>query len=983
MSYSKLSILLALAAGCATSSGLRAQTAAPAPSEAKSSSDEPIILSPFEVTTDKDHGYRATNSTSGTRLNTAIKDLPMPIEVITDEFVRDTGANDLRQALRYSSGILTQTQNDYGAGPGAYSTNPGKVNNPEGLSGDPSETQFKIRGFPTTATLRDGFRRQSGTDSVNISRIEVARGPASLLYGVGNFGGVVNYLPKAPSMKQSEEVSLAVGSYDFKRATIDLTGPISLLKGVSYRFTAAYQDSNSYTDFNSSRHFFVSPVVTWRPFENTEITVDAEYGKQWQDGISWQTLRAVSALGTNDAAGYNANFLRLPGKNIRTFRWSGPDTYRDSNTDNILIKVQQKLAENLHLLVGYNHSDFKFDQLDNLATLHTADSATPAWAIAPIQYVGLISTQANVPVGPLPSTIIYQWQKLHQENEKDQARVELAYSLKLFENSSKWLKFDNSFMVGYSYSKEGFVSKSRQTPVDKVNYHSPGDYSYFHFGFQGDGSAEPALVEYQNTDSKTSNPAAYAVYQGKFLDDRLTIVGGVRRDRSWNHVLTYNPQYQSNGQKQNNPYSDPVLTSSPANKNTTYQYGVNVQVTKGLSLYAMHSEGVEPNYQGKIDLLGKALNAALAKDNEYGIKFDLLNGRISGTISKFEINRTGTQVGNAGSSWYVPILADKLSFDPNRDVVFRVDKLDPYTRYAGDTSPVFQRNKAVWDAAEAAGAIYKKVDASGATHLYLNASKSYNGQKLGANVLDAYWTDSAKTGDWYGWLWDGSDPGSKPFDPETNNATMDDNGAQTRVATGNDRSRGWDTQILLSPTDNLQILLSFAHIEKTVVSSAVWPKYPYLQDRWAIWAAPSWPVYNTPSNPSFRDPADTSTHIQFGEGLALDDTPKNQGAAWINYQLPKQTALSGLSFGVGATYEGPRSIYPTYGEQARDKDGNIIFLSTRGKTLYNAMIKYSFLLRGRESTVQLNVDNVLDDQKLYGFVYQAPRRWQLAFTHKL
>lgn len=983
MTYYKLSMLSLLVAGCVTGLELRSQTAAPTSGDAPSSTEDVFELSPFVVDSGEDSGYRATNSISGTRLNSAIKDLPMPLEVITEEFLRDTGSNDLRQALRYSSGILTQTQNDYGAGPGAYSTNPGKVNNPEGLSGDPSQTQFKIRGFTTTSTLRDGFRRQHGTDSVNISRIEVARGPASLLYGVGNFGGVVNYLPKLPSMEQSQEVSVSLGSHNFKRATVDVTGPIGPLKDAAYRVTAAYQDTDSHTDFNSERHVFVSPIVTWRPYENTEITFDVEYGKQWQDGISWQTLRAVSALGPNDSAGYNANFLQLPGKDIRTFRWSGPDTFRDSESSNILVKVEQKLADNLHLLVGYNRSSFDFDQRDNFATLNRAGSSTPEWAIAPVQYVGLTSDQRDVPAGPLPSTIIYQWQELHQENEKDQFRIELAYTFDLFENSSEWLKMENSFLAGYSYSKEAFVSNSRQTPVDKVNFHSPADLSYFRFGLQGNGEAEHALVEYQNTDSETSNPAAYAVYQGKLLNDRLTLIGGVRRDKSWNDVLTYNPQYLSNGEKQNNPYMDPVLTSSPANRNTSYQYGANFQVTKGLSVYAMHSEGVEPNYQGKIDLLGNALSAALAENDEVGVKFDMLNGRISGTISKFEINRTGTQVGNAGSSWWVPILSDNLSFDPNKDIVFRVDKLDPYARYAGDTSPVFQRNKAMWDAAEAAGAIYVKNDASGNPHLYLNASKTFDGQVLGADVLDAYWTDSAATGDWYGWLWDGSDPGSKPFDPETNNATMDNNGAQTRVATGSDRSEGWEGQVLLSPTDNLQILLSYARIEKTVVSTAVWPKYPHTQDRWAIWYAPSWPVYNTPETPAFKDPSDTSTHIQFGEGLALDDTPKDQAAVWINYQFPEESTLHGLSLGLGGTYEGPRSIYPTYGEQARDKDNNIIFLSTQSKTLCNAMIKYSFMLRDRESSVQLNVDNVLDDKDLYGFIYQAPRRWQIAFNHKL
>ena len=144
------------------------------------SDDSYVLLSPFTVNTSKDKGYRATNSTSGTRLDTKIKDLPMPIEVITEQFLRDTGSRDLREGLRYSSGILLQTQNDYGAGAGSFSTSPGKINNPEGETGNPDQTHMKIRGFETESVLRDGFRRQNSTDSINIARIEVARGPASL-----------------------------------------------------------------------------------------------------------------------------------------------------------------------------------------------------------------------------------------------------------------------------------------------------------------------------------------------------------------------------------------------------------------------------------------------------------------------------------------------------------------------------------------------------------------------------------------------------------------------------------------------------------------------------------------------------------------------------------------------------------------------------------------------------------------------------------
>ncbi|TVR51353.1 MAG: hypothetical protein EA425_07280 [Puniceicoccaceae bacterium] len=73
-----------------------AQTPAPA----GDSDDDIYILSPFVVSTEGDRGYRATNTISGSRLNTAIKDIPMPIEVITEEFMRDVGAKNLRDSLR-------------------------------------------------------------------------------------------------------------------------------------------------------------------------------------------------------------------------------------------------------------------------------------------------------------------------------------------------------------------------------------------------------------------------------------------------------------------------------------------------------------------------------------------------------------------------------------------------------------------------------------------------------------------------------------------------------------------------------------------------------------------------------------------------------------------------------------------------------------------------------------------------------------------
>jgi len=987
-----LALACAAAAVLANSRGFAQATNAPAPTPAadqtssapaaKSEKEETVVLTPFTVTTDKDRGYRATNSISGTRLNTAIKDLPMPIEVITEQFLRDTASTDLRQSLRFSAGVLLQTQNDYASPAGSFSVSPGKINNPEGQTASPDQSRMKIRGFETESVLRDGFRRQSAVDSINLARIEVARGPASLLYGVGNFGGVVNYIPKAPAAQPAQNISFWYGSYNFKRGTLDLTGPVS--DTVGFRFTAAVQDTGDYTDFKKENHYFFSPVITWRPFKNTEILLDVEYGKQRQKGIGWQNLRAAKSNYVNDSAGYNGSFLQIPGKDLREFRWSGPDTARNDTTSNVEFKVTQKLGENLHFLAGVNSSRFGFDQLDNLAALTTNVSGAPAWAIAPVTYQGITNTQSDVPVGPQDSTISYQWERRRQDNTHNQVRVELHYDLKLFENSSKWLRMDNSFLAGLSYTKETTDDHTRQTPGDRANYHSPADFSPFRFGRQGDGSAEYALVEWDNQKTTTSNPALYAVYQGKLLDNRLTLVAGVRRDRSWNNVWRYNPEYNFDGTPRGD--TEPSTVNSTTSKDTTYQYGANLDLTphRELSLYAMHSEGVSPNYQGKLDFTGQPLQATLARNNEFGLKFDLFHGRLSGTFGRFNILRTRAQIGSSSLVWFAPVVAGNLKFDPNKDIVYNVNDLNPYTNGWNGAVVASQPQ---WDAAVTAGKVYQATNSAGATNWYVNAGPGTAPGGAGASFLDAVFANvnSLKQFGWWGWLYSGADPGSLPFDNLVNNATMDDNGAQKSVATGSDKATGWDTQILLQPTDNLQIYFTWSHVDKVVVDAQEWAKYPYPQDRWAIWYAPiSWSATaGRPLNQVYTDPNDTSTFQAFGTGLPLDDTPKNQGTFWINYQFPKTTALKGLSCGLGGQYESERIVYPAWGQNALDNNGNTITLRTPSRRTYSGMVKYSFKLQGHDASVQLNVDNLANDRKLYGFIYAPPRRWLLAFNYKL
>jgi iron complex outermembrane receptor protein len=975
MKAPKLLNLVCLSTYCVLGSTLSAQVAPAAAGESTATQEETVVLSPFVVTTSKDKGYRATNTTSGTRLDTAIKDLPMPIEVITEQFIRDIGANDLRETLRYSAGIQLQTQNDWGVPSGYASAVPGRINNPEGSTATADQSKVKIRGFLTDSTLRDGFRRQNATDSVNLARVEVIRGPSALLYGVGNFGGVVNYLVKTPHDRVGGEFSVEAGSYNFLRSTFDYNTPLG--DKVGFRINGAVQATDDYTEHANEEHFFIAPIVVWKPWQNTEITFDAEYGKQNRGGIGFKNLRAIPSGFVNDSAGLDGDFLQIPGKNVKEFRWSGPETYNDSEAHNILVKLNQKVAENLYFSAGFNTSAFSYDQLDVSASLQNPGSSVPASAIGQVVYSGLKSGQQGVPTGPQPATIGYQWNKSFERDTHNQVRADLTYKLNLFEDRAKWMRMENTFLLGTNYTREVHHNRVVGTPYDRNMFKNPTDYTPFRFGTQANGQADWAMDDLFDVKDTATDAANYAVYQGKLLDGWVTVIAGIRRDRSWNNNWHFNPQWGYNRLSQNQGSDTaPVSLRSPTSSDNTHQYGIDINLNRrgSLSVYAMSAEASQPNYSGAKDFYGNILQASLGEDKEYGIKFDLFEGRVSGTISKFEITRTRVGIGNPGGLWWAPTLGQPGIFNPNKPIVYQVNDLNPGPN---SWNAAVVASTAQWNAAVAAGTVYQATNSAGNKNWYANASTP-----TGAALLDAVFANAiaTKSTGWWGWIYS--------MDSLTNIATADYNGGAPpgptggqSVPLGSDRSSGWDAQVLLSPTDNLQIALSWSHVQKKVLNAAEWIKYPYPQDRWAIWYAPiDWADGGTPASARFTDPNDTSTHISYGTGLSLDDTPKDQGSAWVNFQMPKDSSLSGLNFGVGCVYIGEGTIYPTFFRQPKGADGQPLTLMTKSKTLYNGMIRYGFKVGEHDASLQLNVENLANNTDYYGLIPQAPRRWSLVYS---
>jgi outer membrane receptor for ferric coprogen and ferric-rhodotorulic acid len=932
------------------------------------------------VTSYRDKGYRATNSISGSRLNTAIKELPMPIEVITEKFLRDTGSRNLRETMRYSSGVLLQTQNDMGAPGGDKSSSPGKVNNPEGSTADPTQSSIKIRGYVTDSVLRDGFRRQAATDSVNISRVEVVRGPAALLYGIGSFGGIVNYLVKQPEATSNGEVTLSYGTNDFKRATFGLTGPLSNRWSTRYRVTAAWEDTEDYTDFNTRSNTFVSPIVSFKPTSSTEVVVDYEHGRTRQDGISWQRVRGYADQYINGDSNERSGFYTVPGTDSRKFRWSGPDTYIDTNVNNLLVKLTQRVGNNLNFLVGYNRSSVERSSLDNEAALMKDQTAAPASLRSDINLGGL-SVDPNSTSNLVNNvTLAYHWALADIEDERDQIRAELNWNFTLFDEANKWLRMENMFLLGKSIEHQDKLLRTRQSPDDFSNYHNPLDASYIRYGRQGDGSADVPLINYNYRDTTAWNQGSYAVYQGKWLDGRLTIVAGARNDRNetqldtipYNHNLANRPPDSSVSNR---------ITRSHTQKDKTYQYGAIFQITREISVYGLKADGVQPNFDGWIDSTGNPIRSTLARSKEFGVKVDLLDGKISGTISKFRIERTKSPVPNI---WWAPTIREKTNYDPTKPTVFQVNDFNPVTAGEPWRNGAFLDAQAEWNAAVAAGGAYQKV-VNGNNNWYLNASTA-----SGAAYLDKVFDQiTAKNMTWAGWLYNGLNS-----DPEVNNATEDFGGGENpntpsngNTLVGSDHSEGWDAQLIFTPNDNLQILLTYANIKRVVDSSGSYIKYPHVQDKWAIWYFPStdWGLGGVPLNKLYTDPADTSTFKGYGTGARMDDTPEHQVSTWANYTFTTGK-LKGFSTGLGGWWESPRQYFSgiTHGAGTKvvDQNGNPIIRETQSRLNVDLMMRYEFKLGSHPAAVQVNLNNVLNDRDLYGYIYAAPLRASMELSYK-
>ena len=184
------------------------QATAPAPTPAPGTAEtaeETVKLNPFVVSAEEDQGYQATATLAGTRVRTDLKDVASSISVVTQQFLQDTNSKNTADLFVYT------TNTEVGGLQGNFSGQAAGVIYQEPLIN--SSSTNRVRGLDAADNTRNYFRTFIPWDSFNVGRVDLQRGPNSVLFGVGSPAGIVNASLNDASFKNAYKFETQASSY--------------------------------------------------------------------------------------------------------------------------------------------------------------------------------------------------------------------------------------------------------------------------------------------------------------------------------------------------------------------------------------------------------------------------------------------------------------------------------------------------------------------------------------------------------------------------------------------------------------------------------------------------------------------------------------------------------------------------------------------------------------------------------------------------
>lgn len=529
---------------CAFSgSALAQESASPAAAQA-GHLPEVTVRAPVETATGPVGGYVAKRSATATKTDTPLIETPQSITVITREQMEDRGVQNLSDAFAYSAGVIGDNAVE------------GRYDNPV------------IRGFSARQYLdglyvnyyASGYLKPR-QETYGLERVEILRGPSSVLYGANSPGGMINMVSKRPTAEPLREINLQYGSYDRKQASFDLSGAVDENKTVMYRLTGLFRKSETQTDYADDDRIYIAPALTFRPSSDTSFTLLTHYQHDKQ-GTAINFLPREGTVIPN-ASGRKISSSFFTGEpNFNTFdREEYGIGYEFEHRFNDRFKVRQNLR--------YMHANLFYTGVYAVGWNNAAQTQLRRGSLSSggsLDTIGVdTSLEAKFTTGPVRHTAIVGFDYQHGS-------------------------FDD---------RQGFGTVGTP-PLGLIDPFNP---VY--------GATINPIASYTLVDQTQRQLGIYFQDQMK-LTERLTFVASGRQD--WANSSTNTRRLTT----------ATGATTTPTNvgidqQDFTYRFGVVYETPVGLAPYASYSTSFQP--QAGVSAAGTPFEPTTGKQTEVGVKF--------------------------------------------------------------------------------------------------------------------------------------------------------------------------------------------------------------------------------------------------------------------------------------------------------------------------------------------------------------------------
>lgn len=285
---------------------------------------QPVQLGPVRVEDNSiDQGYAAKRTTTATKTDTPLINVPQSISVVTKKELTDRGVTSMIEAVRYVPGVTF-------------------------AQGEGNRDAAVFRGVATTGDFfLDGVRDdvEYFRDVYNIDRVEVIRGPNAMIFGRGATGGLINRVTRQANFSDGLSARLEGGSFDLFRGTVDANQALS--ESIAVRLTGLYHRSDSYRDGVNYERWGINPTATWLVTPSTQVRAGYEY---YDD-------RRVADRGVSSFRGAPVQADRS------TFFGDPAQSPTFARVNNVTLNIDHQFADNLTISNKTRYSDYnKFYQ---------------------------------------------------------------------------------------------------------------------------------------------------------------------------------------------------------------------------------------------------------------------------------------------------------------------------------------------------------------------------------------------------------------------------------------------------------------------------------------------------------------------------------------------------------------------------------------------------------------------------------------------